>query len=284
MGKVIIAIVKGGLGNQLFIYAAARALALRTGRDLYLDMKRGYEADNYGRSYRLAQFPIQAKVMPESWRVAPTLKHPKHKLVRAWNKLLPRNRRCYLAERHHLNARQLVDLKPSSQRVTLLGYWQDERYFIDVADIIRRELAPVEPLDERNRALGERLVGSESVALHVRRVRYTPLLGPDYYQKAIDQACERVPNPLFVLFGDDPDWAESKLDFRGHSVERVCHNAEVELSDLWLMSRCRHAIIANSSFSWWGGWLGAGARRDGVVWCPASPGLPIRWPSQWVAI
>jgi hypothetical protein len=59
MSPAVIAIVKGGLGNQLFIYAAARALALRTGRTLHLDTTRGYTNDDYGRSYRLNRFPIQ---------------------------------------------------------------------------------------------------------------------------------------------------------------------------------------------------------------------------------
>ena len=91
MPKAVITIIKGGLGNQLFIYAAARALALRTGRTLYLDTRRGYSGDSYERSYRLNQFPIVAESMPEQWRIAPHLKHPRHKLIRAVSKLLPRN-------------------------------------------------------------------------------------------------------------------------------------------------------------------------------------------------
>ena len=278
----VVAIVKGGLGNQLFIYAAARALALRTGRALYLDVKRGYVADTYGRSYRLDRFPIQAAVMPEVWRVAPTLKHPRHKIVRALSKLLPRDRRTYLAERHHLPSAQLTALQPQRERVTLHGYWQDEAYFAACADTIRAELTPPAPVDVRNRELGLRLAEGDAVFVHVRRVHYPELLTADYYQKAVSQARTRLSKPRFVLFGDDLAWLTARVDFGGAEVEAIEHNAGDELADLWLMTCCRHAIIANSSFSWWGAWLGTKAGRQ--VYAPASvaygPRPPLRWASS----
>ena len=161
MSPAVIAIVKGGLGNQLFIYAAARALALRTGRVLYLDSTRGYTQDDYGRSYRLNRFPITAEPMPEGWRIAPTLKHPRHKIIRALNKLLPRDQRSYFAERHHTPPTQLTALQPRRERITLLGYWQNEAYFADHAATIRAELAIPAPTDDQNRVLGEKLAARE---------------------------------------------------------------------------------------------------------------------------
>jgi len=283
MSKAVIAIVKGGLGNQLFIYAAARTLALRTGRELYLDSIRGFAADDYGRSYRLNRFPIQAKPMQEEWRVAPTLKHPRHKIIRALNKLLPRDQRTYFAERHGHPATQLTLLQPRRERITLLGYWQSEDYFDNQAKTIRSELAPPLPGDEKNRSLGDQYAACESVFIHFRRVRYWNLLGQDYYQAAIDAVCGRLSNPHFVLFGDDLNWPQNKLDFRGAKMELVDHNAGDELADLWLMSRCRHAIVANSSFSWWGAWLGDRA-ADWLVFAPQEVGLPIKMPDRWTAI
>lgn len=256
MNRAVIAIVKGGLGNQLFIYAAARALALRTGCQLYLDIKRGYTLDTYGRSYRLNRFPIRAEIMPEAWRVAPTLKHPRHKLIRAINKLLPRDRRDYFAERWTLPPSQLIDLRPERDRITLLGYWQDEAYFADCTDTIRAELAPSSPNDARNRLLGEELAGTESVFVHVRRVSYPAALPADYYRTALTEARRSLVRPRFVIFGDDLAWAKSELGLGASEATYVDHNATDELADLWLMTRCRHAITANSSFSWWGAWLG----------------------------
>lgn len=283
MPLAIISIIKGGLGNQLFMYAAARGLALRTGRTLYLDTKRGYTNDSFGRSYRLDRFPIVAETMPETWRIAETLRHPRHKIIRAWNKSLPRNQRSYFAERHHLPATQLTDLQPRRERITLLGYWQDEGYFADYAAQIRAELTPPTPTDEKNLALGEKLASSESVFLHVRRVRYEQLLERDYYQTAIDAVHAKLLHPSFVLFGDDLDWPQQNLDFRGASVELVTHNPDNELADLWLMSRCRHAIVANSSFSWWGAWLGD-TTTERLVFAPMQPGFPIIMPSRWQPI
>lgn len=283
MESAVIAIVKGGLGNQLFIYAAARALALRTGRSLYLDGRRGFTHDSYGRSYRLNRFPIEAEPMPENWRIAPTLKHPRHKLIRAWNKCLPRNRRGYLAERHHLDATQLTALNPYRKRVTLLGYWQREDYFADHAAAIHAELAPPEPPDARNLELGRELAAADSVSLHVRRVRYQPRLAQDYYQAAIDAARAAIAHPRFVIFGDDLDWPRERLDFGNAPLETVSHNADDELADFWLMTRCRHAIVANSSFSWWGAWLGTPlvGRR---VFFPARPGWPMKAAFGWQTV
>jgi hypothetical protein len=276
----VIAIVKGGLGNQLFIYAAARALALRTGRTLYLDTLRGYTHDTYERSYRLDRFPIQAKSMPEAWRVAPTLKHPRHKLIRAFNKFLPGDQRGYLAERHPLGAEQLTELQPVRERVTLLGYWQAEDYFREQAEAIRRELSPPVPMDACNRELGAEMATCESVFLHVRRVRYNPKLDDCYYQKAIDEVRGSLLNPRFYLFGDDLDWPRERLNFGGSEVQSVAHNAGDELADMWLMKQCRHAVVANSSFSWWGAWL-ATPNENRKVYAPADPGWPIKPASGW---
>jgi hypothetical protein len=280
MSSAIIAIVKGGLGNQLFIYAAARALALRTGRTLYLDSTRGYTKDDYGRSYRLDRFAIKAEPMPEDWRIAPTLKHPRHKIIRALNNLLPRDQRTYFAERHNTSPAQLTALNPRREQITLLGYWQNEAYFADYATTIRTELAPPQPADEKNRALGEKFAANESVFVHFRRVRYWNLLGADYYQAAIDAALARLSHPHFVLFGDDLNWPQQNLDFRGASVELITHNTNDELADLWLMSRCRHAVVANSSFSWWGAWLGDKV-PDRLIFAPTHVGWEVCMPASW---
>lgn len=283
MSPAVIAIVKGGLGNQLFIYAAARALALRTGRTLYLDATRGYTKDDYGRAYRLDRFPLRAEPLPEDWRIAPTLKHPRHKIIRALNKLLPRDQRTYFGEQRNFPPTQLTALKPRRDRVTLLGYWQNEAYFADHAPAIRTELAPPQPADEKNRALGEKFATSESIFLHFRRVQYWNLLGRDYYQQAIGAACARLNTPRFVLFGDDLDWPQQNLDFHGASVELITHNSGNELADLWLMSRCRHAVVANSSFSWWGAWLGDSLAAR-LVFAPTQVGMPIEMPARWMRL
>jgi hypothetical protein len=281
MSGTIIAIVKGGLGNQLFIYAAARALALRTGRHLFLDTKRGFLRDDYGRCYRLDRFPISAEAMPEAWRIAPTLRHPRHKIIRAWNKVLPRNWRGYFAERWNRPPSQLTTLQPRRERIVLLGYWQDEAYFADRAAELRGELSTPEPGDARNRALGRRLREVESVSVHIRRRQFAHTLHADYYREAVARARTTCRSPTFVLFGDEVDWALREIDFAGAAVEVVAHNEADEIADLWLMTCCRHSIVANSSFSWWGAWLAGGRGIERKVWAPATPGWPIVMSDSW---
>lgn len=284
MAGAVIAIIKGGLGNQLFIYAAGRALALRTGRDLYIDHKRGYTHDNYGRSYRLDRFPMAAQTMPEQWRVAPTLKHLRHKLTRAWNKWLPMDWRSYLAQRWDLPCTQLTSLNSRRRRVTLNGYWASEEFFRDQSATIRVELAPPIPKDEVNRSLGAEIAGDNIVFVHARRVRYPTLLSAEYYRDALAMIRKSVANPSFVVFSDDMTWVRENVDFGGDPVRWVEHNAEDEMADLWLMTRCRHAIIANSSFSWWGAWLGGDSGEGRIICAPVHPEWIIRPAKGWCLI
>lgn len=284
MAKAVIAIIKGGLGNQLFIYSAGRAFALRTGRDFYVDDRRGFTHDNYGRCYRLKHFPIEAKTMPEAWRVAPTLKHLRHKAIRAWNKMLPRDWRTYIAQRWDLPATQLTQLAPVRQRVTLNGYWPDEAFFEDFAETIRKETSPPAPMDPINLELGEELAHENSVFVHARRVRYPTLLPVDYYKQALAGIRERVKEPRFFVFSDDPEWTRENLEFGDSPVRWVDHNAADEMADLWLMSKCRHAVIANSSFSWWGAWLGGEPLDGRVIYTPDHPDWIIRPAKGWHCI
>lgn len=283
MANAVISIIKGGLGNQLFIYAAGRAFSLRTGREFHVDTIRGFTDDSYGRTYRLNHFPIKARTMPEEWRVAAKLRHPRHKLIRALNKLVPRDCRTYLAEKSCLGVGQLLDRKPHAKGVTLSGYWQDERYFADYAEEIREELCPPMPSDEANLVLGHSLKESQSVGIHIRRVRYRDKLDAGYYQAAVARFITGSSRPRFVIFGDDLQWALERISFDGGSVETVSHNAGDEIADLWLMTRCRHFIAANSSFSWWGAWLGK--QEEGRVVCfPEAPAWPIRSGFGWQSI
>lgn len=276
--RAIIAIVKGGLGNQLFIYAAARALALRTGRRLLLDATTGFAHDRFDRAYRLNRFPIQAEVLPAAEVPWHSSRDRRQKVIRAWNSLLPPAWRSFVAERKDGEATQLTALRPCREQVFLSGYWQDESYFADHAEAIRRELSPPVPTQPEVQTLGDRMANGDSVFVHVRRVRYTPILQPDYYQAALSEIFRHVPNPRFYLFGDDREWLQKSLDYQGRPVQLVAEADE--LADLWLMTRCRHAITANSSFSWWGAWLGGGGSGRQII-SPSQSGLPLTAAPYW---
>ncbi|MDP2842304.1 MAG: alpha-1,2-fucosyltransferase, partial [Acetobacterium sp.] len=152
-----------------------------------------------------------------------------------------------------------------SDSVYLDGYWQSEKYFSNIADIIRNEFAVTLPQTDKNMELAQQIISCESVSLHVRRGDYVTdektntihgTCDLDYYKRCIERLTHKIHHPCFFIFSDDPEWAEQNLKIT-HPATFVCHNGpEKNYEDLRLMSQCRHHIIANSSFSWWGAWLG----------------------------
>lgn len=255
---MIIVRLMGGLGNQLFQYAAGRRLSHKHGVELKFDTS-GFVNDPLQRSYNLYHFNVCGS-MANGEEVA--LFNPENRLKRLVGRLLGRPRiggvfyaRDFIFEEQILNA-------PAD--LYLIGYWQSERYFRDIESIIRAELTVNDPLQDKDRDIATVMGNTESVALHVRRADYvldsrtskrygTCDLG--YYQRCIESVTERVATPHFFVFSDDMAWARAHLNIK-FPTTFVEHNDDASnYQDLRLMSLCRHNIIANSSFSWWGAWL-----------------------------
>ena len=145
----------------------------------------------------------------------------------------------------------------------LSGYWQSEKYFASIAPLLRAEFSPALKLDTFNHDLQSRMQRENSVAVHVRRGDYSSaaayqsffgVLPMEYYEKAIAHMQREVKNPVFYFFSDDAAWC--KQNFSKHNGSFIDHNQGVNaFKDLVLMAKCRHNIIANSTFSWWGAWL-----------------------------
>lgn len=280
MNPSVVAIIKGGLGNQLFGYAAARAYALRTGRELLIDDASGFTRDGYGRTFRLKRFPISAKPAPADIRLGDP-KQFRHKWTRSLNKLLPSPFKNYLAEQTDRRVEQITRFNSKRNIVYLNGYWQEEACFESAASIIREELTPPPFENEESRKLEQDIRSRNSVFVHARRIRYSPRLKPDYYQTCVSLSANELELPTFEVFSDDIQWARENLDFHNHSV-RFHEGSSDELTDFRLMTSCRHAIIANSSFSWWAAWL---QNPEGQrVWCPKDTGWPVKSASQWTEV
>ena len=157
----------------------------------------------------------------------------------------------------------------------LMGNWQSERYFAQVADTIRADFSFKALPSGRNAELADLIGKTTAVSLHVRRgdIASNPaslavhgLCSLDYYRRAIEYVATRVAKPEFVIFSDDMAWVLENLhvDYPCHYVD---HNKGLEsYNDMRLMSLCHHHIIANSSFSWWGAWLNPD--RDKIVVAP----------------
>lgn len=148
--------------------------------------------------------------------------------------------------------------------VYLEGYWQSEKYFKDIKTIIRQDFTLKRPQKGQNKKLAGLIGSSESVSIHIRRGDY--ILDPqvnkvhgtcdlDYYYGAIDKLTKSVHSPSFFIFSDDPKWVQDHICLAYPTTYVDFNGPDKAYEDLSLMSQCRHHIIANSTFSWWGAWL-----------------------------
>jgi hypothetical protein len=263
----LVARVLGGLGNQLFCYAAARRLALANNAELVIDDVTGFARDReFRRRYALDHFAIPVRKATPQERLEPFERYR-----RGMMKWL--SRRQQFAERHYVEQEgvdfdeRLLALKVKGT-LYLDGLWQGEDYFKDVEATIRDDLRIIPPTDASNRRMAAKICSSNAVALHVRWFdasdSQTPHnLSADYYQRAVALLERKLESPTYFLFSDDSEAARAKLALLGDRVECVVQNRadESAYADLWLMTQCRHFIIANSTFSWWGAWLGGGKEK-----------------------
>ncbi len=281
----------------MFQYAVARHLAYRHLTELRLDTSwyANLTPEITPRTFDLHPFNICATLASADDLIGTDgvrNAKPRDLPVALWRKVRPRFR--FFAERSLRFDANVLNLPDN---VCLFGFWPSEKYFIDIEAVIRQEFTLREPPDEENKRLIGVMEATPSVSLHVRRGDYVlnteinrihGTCSLEYYAAAIGYVAARVPGARFFVFSDDLDWVRQNLLPR-HPAECVAHNrGRRDHEDLRLMSHCRHHIIANSSFSWWGAWLNP--RPDKIVCAPA------RWfaepsyeegdivPSSWVKL
>ena len=294
--KVVIVRLQGGLANQMFQYAAGRALASRRGTELLFDPS-VYETDGQ-RQYRLDSWNVQGRLAApaEVTRVAGGRPRSLRKgLSRLWQLRLPPHRRSIYQEPGFSYDPRFWQVP---QRVLLVGFFQTERYFEGVQEQIRQEFTLRQPPSQRFQSWAGQIASRPCAAVHIRRGDYIqdPYIANkhghcdfDYYARAVQLLGERCATQLhFFLFSDDPGWVEREMDFPyPHSLVESAPDG-LEAEDLLLMSRCQHLIIANSSFSWWAAWLGGYPSR--IVIAPQrwfrDPGIDTRdlYPPSWIKI
>jgi hypothetical protein len=154
-----------------------------------------------------------------------------------------------------------------SNNTLIEGYWQSEKYFIHQKEVIREKYIFKPPVSDQNFRILTKIINSNSVSVHIRRGDYAGnniingihgLVEKAYYESCISHVSSRIDNPIFFLFSDDIEWVKSNFRFLTEQFETFFINPNVgnlAFEDLRLMSNCKHNIIANSSFSWWGAWL-----------------------------
>lgn len=280
MKKIVVRII-GGLGNQLFSYAAARRLALANGAELAIDHISGFSRDSYQRSYQLDHFRIPVRKAKPSERLEP-FGALRRGLLRRYNARLPFEQRRYLFQEGVDFDRRLLDISPG-RSLYIEGYWQSQKYFEDVESTIRSDLTIVPPTDMPNIALAETIRTRVSIGVHVRffdvpDVAQSNNAPGSYYRKAVETMQAAHPNAHYYVFSDRPGDALKLLNLDPTQVTLIDHNIgdENAYADFWLLTQCKHFIIANSTFSWWGAWLGDYPGKTVIA-----PGFEIRTGSAW---
>lgn len=286
----------GGLGNQMFQYAAARRLSLVNDAPLKLDLSwfSNVPRGDTPRQYELHCFnTIQDVASPleiDALRGVDIGRWPKvvKRFLKTSGLLM---KQTSVREKYYHFDPEILGLRGD---VYLEGYWQSARYFADTEDAIRHDFTFRTAPDPVNHEIGNAIMGTEAVSLHVRRGDYvtsTPesqqhgSCSLSYYKKAIAEMTARLQHPHFFVFSDDSAWVKEHMDFDAPKTY-IDHNGLLKGNeDLRLMSLCRHHIIANSSFSWWGAWLSSHPEK--IVIAPhkwfnmdaieTSDLLPVNW-------
>lgn len=224
-----IVVFKGGIGNQLFQYCLIDYLSRKGYKVYYRDETFGHnglEIHKY--------FDVKLNRLPR------------------WLDYIYRK----VKEKYPLTFNRLSTLDDvyDESKIRFDGYWQDKDYMSPEQDIAFKDLL----LNERNKEILERIQSTNSVSIHVRRgdyLKYPEIYGgictTEYYAKAISIIKERIANPSFYIFSDDIEWCKGNMNIP--NAEYIDWNkGNDSIYDMYLMSKCKANIIANSTFSYWG--------------------------------
>ncbi|MFC5283374.1 alpha-1,2-fucosyltransferase [Pedobacter alpinus] len=259
---MIIVRIEGGLGNQLFQYALGKNLALINNTELKLDLN--YFKKSSFRTFELNHFNINEKEI-----IAQNIKYlkwanSKNKLLNSLYNFFFTEPEIYKEKHFHFD-NEVFKCKNESY---LSGFWQSEKYFISIKKQIQETLTFNPSFNHKFNNQIQQINNSESVALHVRRGDYLKnknhlLLNLQYYEKALDLLTEKLTNPEIFIFSDDIEWCKLNLDVK---LPHQFMSRNESHEDLKLMALCKHFIIANSTFSWWGAYLSKNLSK--IVICP----------------
>lgn len=275
--NVIISLKSAGIGNCMFQYAAARVCSLEMKGNLLIGLTDIQEHQMpfkkaYSDSERLRFLEGSLGVFSMNLPIAnacdvfrmrgwgePTLCN---KMLRKIKKIcwaLPSS--CHVEQDCYAFDASLLSMRHD---VYMDGFFINPRYFENFEDILRKDFKFSVEFSEKNASFAAEISSSNAVAIHVRIGDYLhnekiqriyPAYGQGYYKQAIAHIESKVNDPVYYIFSDHPEWAVANLSFI-KNAKIISHNPiEKGYEDLRLMSLCKHNIITNSTFSWWGAWL-----------------------------
>lgn len=256
---MVIVKLNGGIGNQLFQFAFGKNIASQNKIKLKFDTT-PFSAD-IDRSFKLKFFNIDHGIADNTDLTYFTKNNTFIKRFFNFFEIAkPFRYKRYYKENGFKFNKNTKKLK--SKNLYLEGYWQSEKYFKDISEIIKKEITLKDGLDKKFDDLVEKIKNNVSVSIHFRKSDYLlekhssiySNLDNNYYQKAIEIINKTTKNPLFFIFSDDVNWVKNNIKLPSTSVF-VSNGKNKDYEELILMSKCKNNIIANSTFSWWGAWL-----------------------------
>ena len=288
---MIIVKLMGGLGNQMFQYAFGKSLSILNNTELKID--RTFLDDKSPReNFTFRDFELDVFKLDPVYATSQEIKLRNNANI--LQKLFPFYNR-FQSFSEHLS--QIPKLAPSAySNVYLEGYWQNEDYFKHANKVIREEFQFKYSPTGKNKELTELILSKNAISVHVRRGDYAHnqvinsvhgLLTPTYYEHAASYIQGNIFDPHYFVFSDDIEWAKSNVQL-GNNATYINHNSgKNSFEDLRLMSLCKHNIIANSSFSWWGAWLNTNPEK--IVIAPekwfSNPSISTEIiPSNWIKL
>lgn len=255
---MIIVKVTGGLGNQMFQYALYKSLKIK-GNDVRLDPTSYYNVKKEHNGYELEKvFDIHPNNAKQS-EIDKFDENNINILRRIKRKLLGDTKFIYDTNEYVFNE-NLYKLKNSY----LNGYWQSINYFKDIESELREDFTFKNELDIKNLEILNEIENSNSVSIHIRRGDYMSpqnfkiygnIATEEYYKESIRIIEEKIENPTFFVFSNDMEWVKENIKINSKAFYIDINSGDDSYKDMQLMSNCKHNIIANSSFSWWGAWL-----------------------------
>lgn len=253
----------GGLGNQIFQYATGRALALKHQTDLKLDLSfLNSDPKNIytKRELELHVFNVSADIASNKELEAFHKRTLFQKIVTRIFSTFPS--KYFIGNQKGFEYDIAFDSYPNNSYLN--GYWQSEKYFSSIREVLLKELVIKKEMTPLCKSTKDLILNSNSVSLHIRRGDYVSnknatashgILSLEYYDKAMAHLNGIYKDLKVFIFSDDINWVKDNLKLTNECVYVDFNTGENSVFDMYLMSQCKHNIIANSSFSWWGAWL-----------------------------
>ncbi len=301
----------GGLGNQMFCYAFGKAMALEKKTELYIDkswvdqMEKEKSISLFGMDYFETNYSIRNAKTNRLFNIFDN-KYIWKIYRKIYMIFLDTEKSSILVEKKFNFHKEIFSNKYKNIYLKE-GYWQSYKYFEKYSNHIRKEFTFKKNVYLENKVLADEILGLEdTVSIHIRRGDYikNPSLNQiyggictkEYYLRAIEILNSELKQPIFYVFSDDLDWAKEL--FKNHKNIRYVDNNSLDVKeeighqdkgycDMYLMTLCKHNIIANSSFSWWAAWLNPNPNKIVIApkkWFNDDRNTEDLIPKEWVRV